>query len=141
MSAMTDLIAQIEDPRLRERLGQEWAAATREKKFGLVFDPHLPELLPLPGVRPRRGDLVAQRGGALTDLWRVRRIAGGVATCARPEGTAAGDLWEFPVDGLIVVRQFGEPIFPALVPLGSTIPSFFKYYINILRKSTVAKCQ
>ena len=98
-------------------------------------------MLPLPGVRPRRGDLVAQRGGALTDLWRVRRIAGGVATCARPEGTAAGDLWEFPVDGLIVVRQFGEPIFPALVPLGSTIPSFFKYYINILRKSTVAKCQ
>lgn len=56
MSAMTDLIAQIEDPRLRERLRQEWAAATKEKKFGLVFDPHLPELLPLPGVRPRRGD-------------------------------------------------------------------------------------
>jgi adenine-specific DNA-methyltransferase len=63
VSAMTDLIAQIEDPRLRERLAQEWAAATKEKKFGLVFDPHLPELLPLPGVRPRRGDLVARRGG------------------------------------------------------------------------------
>jgi len=120
VSAMTDLIAQIEEPRLRERLSQEWAAATKEKKFGLVFDPHLPELLPLPGVRPRRGDLVAQRGGALTDLWRVRRTsAEGVAACARPEGMAAGDLWQFPVDELIVVRQFGEPIFPALVPLGS----------------------
>jgi hypothetical protein len=53
---MTDLIAQIEDPRLRERLRQEWAAATKENEFGLVFDPHWPELLPLPGVRPRRGD-------------------------------------------------------------------------------------
>ena len=47
MSAMTDLIAQIDDPRLRERLTQEWAAVTKEKKFGLVSDPHLPELLPL----------------------------------------------------------------------------------------------
>lgn len=38
----------------------------------------------------------------------------------RPEGTAtAGDIWRFPVDELIVVRQFGEPIFPALIPLAS----------------------
>jgi adenine-specific DNA-methyltransferase len=117
---MTDLIAQIEDPRLRERLAQEWAAATKEKKFGLVFDPHLPELLPLPGIRPRRGDLVARRGGDLAELWRVRRLAEDVATCVRPEGTAtAGDIWQFPVDELIVVRQFGEPIFPALIPLAS----------------------
>lgn len=120
MSAMTDLIAQIEDPRLRERLRQEWAAATKEKKFGLVFDPHLPELLPLPGVRPRRGDLVARRAGPLTDLYRVRRLREEIAICVRPEGTAAaGALWEFPVDELLVVRQFGEPIFPALVPMGS----------------------
>jgi adenine-specific DNA-methyltransferase len=120
VSAMTDLIAQIENPRLRERLDQEWAAATKEKKFGLVFDPHLPELLPLPGVRPVRGDLVARRGGDLAKLWRVRRLAEDVAICVRPEGTAtAGDIWQFLVDELIVVRQFGEPIFPALIPLAS----------------------
>ena len=120
VSAMTDLIAQIEDPRLRERLRQEWVAATKEKKFGLVFDPHLPELLPLPGVRPRRGDLVARRAGPLTDLYRVRRLREEIAICVRPEGAAAaGDPWEFPVDELLVVRQFGEPIFPALVPMGS----------------------
>ena len=120
MSAMTDLIAQIEDPRLRERLRQEWAAATKEKKFGLVFDPHLPELLPLSGVRPRRGDLVARRAGPLTDLYRVRRLREEIVICVRPEGAAAaGDPWEFPVDELLVVRQFGEPIFPALVPMGS----------------------
>lgn len=120
MSAMTDLIAQIEDPRLRERLRQEWAAATKEKKFGLVFDPHLPELLPLPGARPRQGDLVARRAGTLTDLYRVRRLREEIAVCVRPEGaSAAGDLWEFPLDELLVVRQFGEPIFPSLVPMAS----------------------
>ena len=120
VSAMTDLIAQIEDPRLRERLRQEWVAATKEKKFGLVFDPHLPELLPLPGVRPRRGDLVARRAGPLTALYRVRRLREEIAICVRPEGAAAaGEPWEFPVEELLVVRQFGEPIFPALVPMGS----------------------
>jgi hypothetical protein len=39
--------AQVSDPRLRERLAAEWASASKEKKFGLVFEDHLPELLPL----------------------------------------------------------------------------------------------
>ena len=44
MSAIHDLIAQVSDPRLRERLYAEWAAALQDKKFGLVFeDDHLPE--------------------------------------------------------------------------------------------------
>lgn len=50
---MHDLIEQIEDMRLRERLRREWDVSIREKKFGLVFEPHLPELLPLPKARPR----------------------------------------------------------------------------------------
>ena len=35
MSAINDLIAQISDPRLRERMAAEWANAAKEKKFGL----------------------------------------------------------------------------------------------------------
>lgn len=117
---MHDLIAQIEDPRLRERLRQEWEASVREKKFGLVFEPHLPELLPLPKVKPRRGDLVSMREGSLKDLWRVRRVANGVAFCVKPgaegQGGPVGPV-QFSLDALLVVRQFGEPIFPALVPV------------------------
>jgi len=48
MAAIHDLISQISDPRLRERLLAEWKAASTGKKFGLVFEDHLPELLPLP---------------------------------------------------------------------------------------------
>jgi hypothetical protein len=59
LSAIHDLIAQVSDPRLRERLAAEWASASKEKKFGLVFEDHLPELLPLHKAKPRRGDLVA----------------------------------------------------------------------------------
>lgn len=53
MSAIDTLIAQISDPRLRERLAAEWANAAREKKLGLVFEDHLPGLLPLYGAKPQ----------------------------------------------------------------------------------------
>ena len=65
MAAIHDLIAQIGDARLRDRLGAEWAKATRERKFGLVFEDNLPELMPLPKARPRKGDLVCRRRGSL----------------------------------------------------------------------------
>jgi adenine-specific DNA-methyltransferase len=38
--------------------------------------------------------------------------------CVRPEGTpGAGDPWDLELDELVVVRRFGEPIFPVLVPM------------------------
>jgi adenine-specific DNA-methyltransferase len=84
--------------------------------------------LPLYKVRPRRGDLVCKRGGPLTDLWQVRRISDGFAICVKPKfdvGTAkapsekdsAAEKFKLPVADLLVVRQFGEPIFPSLVPV------------------------
>ena len=125
MSAIHDLIAQISDPRLRERLAAEWAAASQEKKFGLVFEDHLPELLPLYEAKPRRGDLVCRRHGPLKEVWQVRAIHDGIATCIKPQddthpaesSPSASAPVNFAVDELLVVRQFGEPIFPALVPV------------------------
>lgn len=125
MSAINDLIAQISDPRLRERMAAEWANAAKEKKFGLVFEDHLPELLPLHGVKPRKGDLVCRRQGALKDVWQIKSLHTGIATCVKPSNEArpseparaAVDPVQFPVDELLVVREFGEPIFPALVPV------------------------
>ena len=90
MAAIHDLIAQIVDARLRERIAAEWAKATRERKFGLVFEDHLRELLPLPEARPRKGDLVCLRCGSLKDLWRVQGFKGGLVQCLRPQPTVAG---------------------------------------------------
>lgn len=125
MSAIDTLIAQISDPRLRERLAAEWDNAKKEKKFGLVFEDHLPELLPLHGAKPRKGDLVCRRQGALKDVWQIKSIHAGVATCVKPSNEAhpseptraAAEPVQFMVDELLVVREFGEPIFPALVPV------------------------
>ena len=112
MAAIHDLIAQIGDGRLRERLATEWAKATRERKFGLVFEDHLPELRPLPKARPRKGDLVCLRGGPLKDLWRVPAFKAGRVQCRRPQTGADGQLGEtaqFDRDELMRVREFGEP--------------------------------
>jgi len=121
------LIAQISDLRLRERLAAEWANAAKEKKFGLVFEDHLPELLPLHGVTPRKGDLVCRRQGTLKDVWQVKTVNSGMATCIKPSDGAhpsrssrlAIEPIHFALDELLVVREFGEPIFPSLVPVDS----------------------
>lgn len=125
MSAIDTLIAQISDPRLRERLTAEWDNAKKDKKFGLVFEDHLPELLPLHGAKPRKGDLVCRRQGALKDVWQIKSLHSGLATCVKAGNEAhpseptraAAEPVQFPVDELLVVREFGEPIFPALVPV------------------------
>ncbi|MES3000650.1 MAG: DNA methyltransferase [Pseudomonadota bacterium] len=129
MSAIHDLIAQVSDPRLRERLAAEWASASKEKKFGLVFEDHLPELLPLYKAKPRRGDLVCPRNSSLKHVWQVQQIRDGIATCIKPgndvhpssphspETGTAREIIRWSLDELLVVREFGEPIFPSLVPV------------------------
>jgi len=116
VSAVRDLIGQIEDFRLRERLEAEWVATTRDRKFGLVFEQHLPELLPVLDAKPAPGDLVARKEGGLTQIWRVRGVLDGYATCVAAENGIA-EPTRLPIDQLVVLKQFGEPIFPSLQPL------------------------
>jgi adenine-specific DNA-methyltransferase len=125
LSAIHDLIGQIRDPRLRERLAAEWKAASTGKKFGLVFEDHLPELLPLSKAKPHRGDLVCRRQGVLKEVWQVRSVRDGEVTCVKPQDEthpseptrATAETVSFAMDEVMVVREFGEPIFPSLVPV------------------------
>lgn len=45
MSALNDLIAQIEDEGLRQRIEAELSRLLKQKKFGLVFEEHQPDAL------------------------------------------------------------------------------------------------
>lgn len=47
MAAINDLIAQVSDDSLREKLEREVNRLSKQKKFGLVFESHLPEVTPL----------------------------------------------------------------------------------------------
>ena len=114
MAALDDLISQIPDESLRERIRAEMKRANRQKKFGLVFEEHLPEATPLYDIPVKRGSVVAKKDGQITDIYYVERIEDGQAACFHK---ASKERIVLPVDALVCVAQFGEPIYPYLQPL------------------------
>ena len=69
MAKIEELIGEIADPRLRVEIAAEVKRLKVRKKFGLVFEEHLPETVRLPGFPVRAGELVAERGTPGNDLW------------------------------------------------------------------------
>lgn len=114
MAALDDLISQIPDESLRERIRAEVKRANRQKKFGLVFEEHLPEATPLYDIPVKRGSVVAKKDGQVTDSYYVEKIEDGQAICFHK---ASKEHVVLPVDALVCVAQFGEPIYPYLQPL------------------------
>jgi adenine-specific DNA-methyltransferase len=114
LAALNDLIAQVTDKALQARLREEANRLTKDKKFGLVFEEHLPELTPVYAAKIRRGSEVARRDQPLTETWRVLSLLEGNALCVNP---ATGEQRQIPTAELVLVRRFGEPIYPALTPL------------------------
>ena len=114
MAALDDLISQIPDESLRERIRAEMKRANRQKKFGLVFEEHLPEATPLYDIPVKRGSVVAKKDGQVTDIYYVEKIEDGQANCFHK---ATKERVVLPVDVLVCVAQFGEPIYPYLQPL------------------------
>jgi hypothetical protein len=79
MARLEDLIKDIADHRLREQIEREVANLKAKKKFGLVFEQHLPEVVELPGLPVKQGARVANsrrsrkregEGDGLLDLSR-----------------------------------------------------------------------
>ncbi len=105
-------IAKIEDENLRATVEREVALLRGSRKFGLVFDRHLPESVRLIGHPIRPGVKVALRDESSADEWRVV----GFADRSR-QSVLLDDESTRPVDELVVVREFGEPIHPGLEPV------------------------
>lgn len=117
MSLLQDLIAQITDPVLKERIQEETNKLLKHKKFGLVFEEHLPECTPLYDMPIRVGSKVALKIGYIRDLYTVTKISGKEVSCI-----ALRDDHEqrtFSLDELVAVAEFGEPIYPTLKPIDS----------------------
>lgn len=117
MAAINDLIAQVENPELRARLEQEVARMNKQKKFGLVFEEHMPECTPLYEMPIRRGSHVALRAQqSIQKVYTVLATNDEKALCFCE---ADKEQAEFFIADLVVVAQFGEPIYPYLKPLDS----------------------
>lgn len=116
MAAIHDLLAQVQDEALRARLEQEINRLSKTKKFGLVFEEYLPECTPLYDIPVKRGSTVAKKTGAVSEMYEVNSIKDGIATCYHK---VTEEKEEIPVDELVCVAQFGEPIYPYLKPIDS----------------------
>lgn len=114
MALLQDLIQQIDDPVLRERIMQETDKLVKQKKFGLVFEEHLPECTPLYDVSIRVGCKVALKTGYVSDIYTVLKIDGDTVLCDRRE---THEQKTFQMSDIVAVAEFGEPIYPTLKPL------------------------
>ncbi|MDE6798239.1 MAG: hypothetical protein K2J36_09550 [Ruminococcus sp.] len=85
MALLQDLIRQIDDLALRERIMQETDKLLKQKKFGLVFEEHLPECTPLYDIPIRIGTTVALKTGYVNDVYTVIKINGTDVLCDRIE--------------------------------------------------------
>lgn len=115
MSRLSDLIAKIENPELRAQIEDAANQALKQKKFGLVFEEHLPECTPLHDVSVRKGKRVSLKNGKVNETYMVLKINGDTAICMPKDAKEAVEL---PVADLVVTAEFGEPIYPCLKPLG-----------------------
>src|SRR6266849_7313893 len=117
MARIDDLIAQISDKGLRRKLETALGDMKRRQRFGLVFEEHIPEttsLLTFPvqigATVQRRNDVDGRR------LYLVKTlISRGKATIEPEDG---GIEETASIADLMVVKRFGDPIFPALTSLG-----------------------
>lgn len=127
MSRLTDLIAKAKaiDPQLGTDMEREFRALSSRLSFGLNFERHKPEAVELPKRPVRRGDKVRvlpPRGSTTKGdqrLWQVKAIRK-VKLEADLElpGPEEAEAQTVALDDLVVVAEFGDTIYPGLVPTG-----------------------
>lgn len=116
MAALNDLINQITDTELRNRIQREVDKLAKQKKFGLVFEEYLPECTPLYDMPFKVGCQVMLRDSKENkSIYTVLKLEDGQAYCAK-KGSKDNPL-VFPVRDIVRVAEFGEPIYPYLKPL------------------------
>ena len=115
MAELHELIEKIENPELRAQIQAAADRLTKQKKFGLVFEEHLPECTPLYDIPVRKGLKVSVRNGKANETYTVLKVENGVATCLPKNSKEAV---QFAVTDLVTTAELGDPIYPCLQPLG-----------------------
>jgi adenine-specific DNA-methyltransferase len=116
MARIDDLIKQVNDKPLRQKLQAAMADMKRKQRFGLVFEEHIPETSSLIHFPVTPGATVQRRDNG-NKLYQVQSLDARNKATIEPEG--GGPIESVSVGDLMVVKRFGDPIFPALTSLGS----------------------
>ena len=116
MAAIDQYIERIPNTELQEQIREEVARLTKKKRFGLVYENHLPDNVLMPEVTIRRGTKVALRGNTPNDVYEVQDIENDNAVC---RNLASLEDKTFLLDDLVAVAQRGDVIYPYLKPMDS----------------------
>lgn len=118
MAAINDLISQIQDETLRNRIQEEVSKMAKQKKFGLVFEEHMPESTPLYDMPIKSGCNVMRRDSKDDKtIYVVLKVEDDTAVCVKPE--QKDETVTFELKDIVRVAEFGESIYPYLKPLDS----------------------
>ena len=118
MAAINDLISQIQDETLRNRIQEEVSKMAKQKKFGLVFEEDMPESTPLYDMPIKRGCNVMRRDSKDDkSIYVVLKVEGDTAVCVKSE--QKDEAVTFALKDIVRVAKFGESIYPYLKPLDS----------------------
>lgn len=113
MAAIHDLLAQIQDEGLRERIEQEVDKLKKNKKFGLVFEQHLPECTPLYGVPIKVGSKIMPKNTKdKKNVYTVIRMDNEFVVCCQKDNLQKS--YTYDLKDVVRVAEFGEPIYPYL---------------------------
>ena len=128
-SELDVLLDRVEDPALREDLRTQIDRLKQRRSFGLVFEQHIPERVRLPQHPVRIGSQVVSRDDDNSPTYEVIAIDDGLATLELfrdPDGAyvargehAVGERERLPLDSLVVITDFGEPVLPGFRYLGA----------------------
>lgn len=119
MAAIDQYIERIQNLELKEQLKAEITRLTKKKRFGLVYENHLPDNVLMHEVTIRRGTKVVLRNAKPNDIYEVQSIEDGdvcMATC-RHLNTFEDKV--FPITDLVAIAQCGDVIYPYLKPMDS----------------------
>lgn len=118
MGRLDDLIVDVKDTHLRDELRSALADMKRKQRFGLVFEEHIPETTALLGLPVGAESLVQRRDREGNGLCKVQAVLDG-GKSARIVPIGGGETEVVPMSNLLVIKRFGDPIYPSLSPLGT----------------------
>jgi adenine-specific DNA-methyltransferase len=117
MALIDALLDKVSDRALRQALREQVNAMLAKQSFGLVFQQHAPETVELHNYKIRRNCKVRIKSEDDDTLYRVESVKGGKATVQSL--VEVPERWDVGLDDLVVIREFGDPIYPGLRSTGT----------------------
>jgi adenine-specific DNA-methyltransferase len=111
MAKLDDLIKQVKDQRLRSQLKDAAMKLQERKRFGLVFEEHIPETTLLLDYPIKEGaNVYIKSDTTLKNPLKVASIKGDNAVVIDRRGEES----KVKLGDLLIYKSFGEPIYAAL---------------------------